>query len=212
MRRILPDRGRLRRAADAAMPVSRRDPPGCLAPGRPGRHQPLDLGPRRLERLASPPRPQPRGVPPGHAADDQHEFAARRDRAVAAPPRPARPSVPRTIVSWSLVSSRQTAPRPLAAARRSQVAQRRRDPPRRLEQRPSPARRRRSGASRSRRSRPLRGRNPSNAQRGPATPLAATAASTADAPGIGTTRPPSAAQAATSSAARVADGRACRHR
>ena len=47
--------------------------------------------------------------------------------------------------------------------------------------------------SRSRRSRPLRGRNPSNAQRGPATPDAATAASTADAPGIGTTvrpRPP----------------------
>ena len=44
-------------------------------------------------------------------------------------------------------------------------------------------------ASRSRRSRPLRGRNPSNDQRGPATPLAATAASTADAPGIGTTVP-----------------------
>ena len=47
-------------------------------------------------------------------------------------------------------------------------------------------------ASRSRRSRPVRGRNPSNDQRGPATPDDATAASTADAPGIATTVPPAA--------------------
>ena len=54
-------------------------------------------------------------------------------------------------------------------------------------------------ASRSRRSAPLRGRNPSNAQRGAGMPLAMSAASTADGPGMGTTAPPSAAQALTSS-------------
>ena len=53
--------------------------------------------------------------------------------------------------------------------------------------------------SRSRRSRPLRGRKPSKDQRGAEMPLATSAASTADGPGMGTTVPPSATQRATRS-------------
>ena len=131
--------------------------------------------------------------------DDQGELAARRDRAVGRGRRPASPSVPRTICSWILVSSRQTAPRrsaPQAAARSRSVAATRPGASYSTDPRGSAA----IAARRSRRSRPDRGRNPSNAQRGPATPDAATAARTAEAPGIGTTRPPSSAQAATRSA------------
>ncbi len=48
------------------------------------------------------------------------------------------------------------------------------------------------------RSTPLRGRKPSNDQRGPVTPAATTAARSADAPGIGITRIPAVTAAATS--------------
>ena len=113
-----------------------RDPAGRVATGRAGRHQPLDLGERRREplvlggdavRLAA-------AVACAAAArpDDEHELPARRDRA-RRPPRPrARRACPRTIASWSLVSSRQTAAGRVAAAGRGQVRERRRDPPGRL--------------------------------------------------------------------------------
>ncbi len=76
-----------------------------------------------------PPRPLPRAP-----ADHEHELAARRDRAVRSGRAPARRAGPRVTVSWSFVSSRQTAPGRSGAAGRGQVAQRRGDAVRRLEQ------------------------------------------------------------------------------
>ena len=117
---------------------------------------PVDAATRRA---ASPratparPAPRPRRAPPRvrtasstrpradrrptTAPDDQRRTrrapgSASAPSAPAARPRPARRAPPRTIVSWSLVSSRQTAPGRSATARRGQVAQRRRDPARRL--------------------------------------------------------------------------------
>ena len=75
--------------------------------------------------------------------------------------------MPRLIVSWSFVSSRQTAPDrspPQAAARSARVAATRPGASYRIVARSSAAIR----ASRSRRSRPERGRKPSKDQRGPA--------------------------------------------
>ena len=103
---------------------------GRLAAGHAPRDQPVDLRPRPLQRgLAAPP-PRPRRLgPSGRLAaprppDDDHDLAPRRD-----PPSAARsassPSDPRTTCSWSLVSSRQTAPGrsgPQAAARSRSVA------------------------------------------------------------------------------------------
>ena len=139
------------------------------------------------------------------AADHQGELAAGRDPPVGAAPRPARRAVPRTIFSWSFVSSRQTAAgrsAPQAAARSARVAATR------------------PGASYSTRRAVVGG----DARQALAT-LAAAArqeplerpARAGDArcrrrprarprhPGIGTTVPPSAAQAATSSPPGIAD-------
>ena len=171
---------------------------------RPAPPRASSVRPRSAAGGRRPRRPRP-------AAHARRRARTRRGPGSCRRPRPSAssPSVPRTICSWSLVSSRQTAAgrsAPQAAARSRSVAATR--PGASNSDRPR-GRRRRSRASRSRRSRPERGRNPSNDQRGPATPLATTAASTADAPGIGTTRPPSPAQAATRSApGSLTDGRA----
>ena len=153
--RILAERGRRRRAGGAGS-RSRPRPAGPRRRGPSRRRRAARPRPAR-PRARRPRRPRPprsRHGRPASAPDDERELAARRDRARRRPPSASSPSVPRTIVSWSLVSSRQTAAGRSRAARRGQVAQRRRDAPRRLEARPCRARRRRSGASRSRRSRP----------------------------------------------------------
>ena len=142
--------------------------------------------------------------PPGSSTGAQGRAVARQQCCAASVPDGAAaaassPSDPRTIDSWSLVSSRQTAAGPVRPARLGEVPQGRRRPGSAPRTGSCHGRRPRSGPAARVRSRPERGRNPSNDQRGPATPDPATAASTADAPGTGTTVPPSAAQAATSS-------------
>ena len=114
-RRLIPVAAATRRAASPrATPARRaaRPPPG-RRPRRRRRPQPprFPARPRRRSRT----RPWP---------------GSRR----SGPARPARPALPRTIVSWSLVSSRQTAAEPIAAAGRRQVGQRRRNPAGRLVQ------------------------------------------------------------------------------
>ena len=165
--------------------------------------------PRRAPR----PRPAPPRVPRPRSAsaaalagrcpiigtDDHDELAAWRDVARRRERRPARRACRDVTVSWTFVSSRQTAPGrsgPHASARSRSVAATRFG---RLVDRPSLDRRRRSWRSaRVDRARSAAGtlRTPSEPRR---RPDATTAASTAYAPGIGTTMPPSAAQAATSS-------------
>ena len=172
-------------------------------------------------RFAASPRATPPAVRPLHlgAGVGQRSRPRRRVRSVgSAPPLPhptmmttspragivpsaacsaSSASVPRATCSCSLVSSRQTAAgrsAPHAAARSRSVAASRPGASNRTAPRSSAA----IAASRSRRSRPERAMNPSNDQRGPATPQDATAASTDEAPGIATTVPPAAAQAATS--------------
>ena len=114
------------------MPVVGRDLAGGVAAGRARRDEPLDLGERGRE-AASAAASSPRGERPPVLADDEHELAAERQLAVRAPRRASSPSAPRTISSWSFVSSRQTAAGRSGAARGGQVAQRGRDPARRLE-------------------------------------------------------------------------------
>ena len=173
-RRVRPHRQRVpRRAARAAAIWSLSPPAGPLAELR---------GPRSdAPTLPTTSTNSPRSVkaPPVVAAS-------------ASSPRP-----PRRISSWSFVSSRHTATgrsTPHAAARSRSVAGTRDGASYTIVARSSAAIR----ARRSRRSRPDRGRKPSNDQRGPAIPLATRAASAADGPGIGTTSPPSATQARTS--------------
>ena len=164
-----------RRGRGAGSPSRRRRASRPSPRGTPSATEPLDLGPGRHQRVVRRGR-APRSGARSPLAPPDHDDAPR-PRAGIAPSAAcaaSSPSDPRTICSWSLVSSRQTAAAPVGAAGRGEVAQRRREPRRRLEQDASPARRRRSRASRSRRSRPVRGRNPSNAQRGPAMPDAAT--------------------------------------
>ncbi len=112
-------------------------------------------------------------------------FLARSFRAAWSAPGTRRPAAPRHRPA----QARQASPPPARAPRTG----------------PSRDHRPRSWRVRSRRSRPDRGRKPSNDHRGPATPDAATAASTADAPGSGTTVPPSAAQARHELATGIAD-------
>ena len=172
---------------------------------RPPATSALDLGPRRLQRAR--PRPSALAASPAAPRPPAHDdtISPRAGIVPSAACAARSPSDPRTICSWSFVSSRQTAPRPVGAAgrRRGRAGSRRAASAPRTGR--SPARRPRSRASRSRRSRPVRGRNPSNDQRGPASPAAATAASTADAPGTGTTAPPCAGPRRDQPLARVAD-------
>ena len=184
----------------AARQAGRRgNPPGSLAASDSLGHQPLDLGAGggQSRRRRPSPEQQPAG---GHRTRYRRPPRTRRGPGSShrQPRPPARRASHATIVSWTFVSSRQTAAgrsSPHAAARSRSVAATRPGASYTTVPRSSPAIR----SSRSRRSRPDRGRNPSNVHRGPATPDAATAARTADAPGIGTTKPPSAAHAATRS-------------
>ena len=174
-----------------------------VATGRAARHQPLDLGEGRRDPLVlggdairAGGRRRMRRLP---RSDDEHELAARRDRARRRPRPPARRGS-RGRSTRGASSARGTRPpRAIAAAGRGQVRERRRDPPGRLVHDRRRARRRRSGPA----ARAARGPSAAGSPRTPSAarprPMPATAASTAEAPGIGTTVPPSAAQAATSS-------------
>ena len=171
-RRSLSDAARRRRAGGAGCPVSAAT---CLAASpradarrrraaRPRRAPPPGRRPRRPPRRT--PRPA-RPAAPRRRARTRRGPGSRPSAAAAA----SSPSVPRTIVSWSFVSSRQTAAGRSPPQAAGQVAQRGRDPARRLEHDRRRARRRRSGASRSRRSRPdCAAGTPRTLQRGPATP------------------------------------------
>ena len=204
--------------ADASRPDRRAVQPASRDPGR-GRHPSRGLAPgppaatsrstsatcglqrRRLVGGARASGRPPDQAPTTSTNSPRAGIAPSRSRARAR--QASRARSPRG--SWSARGRRPPGrSAPHAAARSRSV---RRDPPGRLvDDRAAvvggdPARAVRDARARD------RGRNPSNVQRGPATPDAATAASTADAPGIGTTGPPSAAQAATSSPPGIADGR-----
>ena len=168
-----------RAASPRAEPVGHAGP--RRGPARPRAR--LRRRPRPRRRRPTRPRRRPR---PGPGSSRRPPCAA------------SSPSDPRAICSCSFVSSRQTAPgrsAPQAAARSRSVAASRPGASNRTVPRSSAAIR----ASRSRRSRPERGRNPSNDQRGPRhaarrrPPRARTRR-----PGSGTTVPPAAAHAATS--------------
>ena len=105
---------------------------------------------------------------------------------------------PADDLSWSLVSSRHTAPGPVVAAGRGEVPERRGGPARAPRTGPLPRSSAAIAASRSRRSRPLRGRNPSNDQRGPATPTRRPRPAPTTPPAPGRPCRPAAAHAATS--------------
>ena len=183
---------------------------GCVAAGRspPPRVARHPTAPARRRRAARPPlglrpspprcrlrRPAPRA--PVHAPTTSTN-SPRAGMAPLPAASASSPSVPRETVSWSFVSSRHTAAGrsgPHAVARSRSVPATRFGASNTIAPRSSAAIR----ASRSRRSRPERGRNPSNVQCGPATPDTATAVTTADGPGSATTVPPSPAHAATSS-------------
>ena len=179
-RRGMPGRGRR-----PASPRSPGDVPGGLATRdlRATSRRPRLGRPRRSRRR--PPRRSPGGRAP---PDDDDELAADRIappcRASASDAERARGRSPRGASSARGRPPPARSP-PHAAARSRSVAATRPGASNRTVPRSSAAIR----ASRSRRSRPERGRNPSNDQRGPATPDATSAASTDDAPGIGHDRP-----------------------
>ena len=133
-----------------------------------------------------PPRPPPRFVPVRRAPTRPRRPAPRGRGSCRRPPAPrASPSGPRTTCSWSFVSSRHTAPGRSSPQAAGEVAQRGREPRRRLEQDRSPARRRRSRpAAPAARGRSAAG-TPRTTSADPRRRDEATAASTADAPGIG---------------------------
>ena len=123
-------RDRPRRVGDARS-RSRMRPALPRRPGRrPGGDQPFDRGARRLERvvLVSEPRSDARSATTRRRARIRPAAGSRQTRPLAA----SSASVPRTIVSCSLVSSRQTRRGPFAAARLREITQRRGDPARRL--------------------------------------------------------------------------------
>ena len=163
------------------------------SPGRPGARPPRGPPRARLQRRVR------SGRSSDAHRDDEHELTTGRDGSVGRSRRQVAQGAAddRLVALGEFPADRPATGRP---------ADRERD--RGAWPRPGPAPRTGSAprgsaamaASRSFRSRPERGRNPSNVQRGPATPDPATAASTAEAPGIGTTVPPSPAQAATRSA------------
>ena len=185
-------------------PRDRRSPPRPV--GRPRRgppvgDQPLDLGTRSrrrssaarspTRRRAAGARPAPTtsanspraGIVPSPAALGQLAQRAPRRSSRGASSAPGRPP-PGRSAPHAAARSRSVAADPARAPRTATVP------------RSSAAIR----ASRSRRSRPDRGRNPSNVQRGPATPDARRPRPAPPTrPGSGTTDPPSAAQAATRS-------------
>ena len=183
-----------------------RDPgPAATRRGSPAPNQQL-RAPRR-----------PRARPPSESASDKAEGASscraetstNSPRAGIVPSRGGRRQLAERAAgdlsrgSWSARGRRPRSAPPAGRRESRSVAATRPGASNRTEPRSSAA----IAASRSRRSRPDRGRNPSNDQRGPATPVADTAASTADAPGIGTTRPPSAGPRRDQLGARVADDR-----
>ena len=146
-------------------------------------------------------------------ADDERRTRRGAGSSPAAAARPSSPSGARGRPSrgaWSARGRRRRAgPAPQAAARSRSVAATRPGASYTIAARSSAAIARQPLASLAAAS---AAGTPRTLQRGPATPDATTAASTADAPGIGTTAPPSAAQAAHEVRARVADDRRARRR
>ena len=134
---------RLRSPDDAICRDRRRTRSG--AAGRSPRQR---AGQPRLGRLRRPPAARPRRgrrrvassavtacAPGGRAPDQEPTTTANSPRGGIVPSAAAAassPSEPRTIVSWTFVSSRQTAAGSLVTAGCSKVAERRRHPPRRL--------------------------------------------------------------------------------
>ncbi len=178
-------------------PARRRDLPGGVPARRAARDEPLDLGPAG-EASRPPPAPPRRAPTVGRSPTTR----ANSPRRVSPPVGQPVGQLAQRAADDLLVELGQLPAdggRAIGAAGGGEVAQGRRRPVTAPRTRRSPARRRRSGPADRVRSRPVRGRNPSNVQRGPARPDAATAASTAEAPGSGTTTPPALAQARTSS-------------
>ena len=180
----------------------------------PAGDEPLDLGRARRQRVVRGGRRRGSGARPPRPPARRRSTNSPRSVIVAVrgPRRPARRAAPRTISSWSFVSSRQTRAgrsAPQAAARSRSVAASRVG---RLEQDRRPL----VGGDPRQPLPPLAAASAAGTPRTPSAarrrPLATTAASTADAPGIGHDRAALGRPRGDELVARVADAPACRRR